>query len=64
MAEALPCRGAAHPTSSSSEAPFSDAERVDLAAAVLDVQLLTTTYQAALAAPTRAVQPSLMEFLR
>jgi hypothetical protein len=62
MAEALP-RCGAHPTSSSSEAPSSDAERVDLAA-VLDVQLLTTTYRAALGATARAVQPSLMEFLR
>jgi len=43
---------------------LSDAENVDLAKAILDVQLQQTAYQASLGVAAKIIQPSLMDFLR
>jgi flagellar hook-associated protein 3 FlgL len=43
---------------------LSDVEGIDLAAAIMDVQLQTTAYQAALGATAKVIQPSLLDFLR
>jgi flagellar hook-associated protein 3 FlgL len=42
----------------------SDIEDVDLAQAIMEMQLQETAYQAALAATAKVIQPSLMDFLR
>lgn len=46
------------------EAQLSEVESVDLAEAAMELQLQETAYQAALAATSRALQPSLVDFLR
>ncbi|MGI5169972.1 flagellin [Spirillospora sp. CA-253888] len=43
---------------------LSDIEDIDLPQTITDLRLQETTYQAALAATARVVQPSLMDFLR
>ncbi len=39
-------------------------EDLDLAGAVLDLQVQQTTYQAALAVTAKVLQPTLMDYLR
>jgi flagellar hook-associated protein 3 FlgL len=43
---------------------LSDVEDVDLPRAIMDMQLQQTSYQAALAASAKVIQPSLIDFLR
>jgi flagellar hook-associated protein 3 FlgL len=43
---------------------LSDIEDVDLPKAIMDLQIQQTSYQAALAATARVIQPSLIDFLR
>ena len=43
---------------------LSDIEDVDLPKAIMDLQIHQTSYQAALAAPAKVLQPSLIDFLR
>ena len=43
---------------------LSNVENVDIAAAIMDVQMQTTAYQAALGATAKVIQPSLLDFLR
>lgn len=43
---------------------LSEIEGVDLAAAIMELQLQQVAYEAALGASARAIQPSLMDFLR
>lgn len=43
---------------------LSDVEDVDLPKAIMDMQLQQTSYQAALAASAKVIQPSLIDFLR
>ena len=43
---------------------LSNVEGVDIAAAIMDVQMQTTAYQAALGATAKVIQPSLLDFLR
>jgi flagellar hook-associated protein 3 FlgL len=43
---------------------LSEVEGVDLPAAMVDLQLQEVAYQAALGATAKALQPSLMDFLR
>lgn len=43
---------------------LSDIEDVDLPKAIMDLQLQQTSYQAALAATAKVIQPSLIDFLR
>jgi len=45
-------------------AQLSDVEDVDLPKAIMDMQLQQTSYQAALAASAKVIQPSLIDFLR
>jgi flagellar hook-associated protein 3 FlgL len=47
-----------------SQNQLSEVEAVDLPAMVVDLQLQEVAYQAALGATARALQPSLMDFLR
>ena len=46
------------------KATLSDVEDADLPATVVDLQLAQTSYQAALSATSRVLQPSLLDFLR
>jgi flagellar hook-associated protein 3 FlgL len=46
------------------QSSLSDVENVDLAKAMVDLQLQEVAYQASLATTARVLQPSLMEFLR
>ena len=39
-------------------------EDIDLPSVIIDLQLQQTTYQAALSATAKAIQPTLMDFLR
>jgi flagellar hook-associated protein 3 FlgL len=43
---------------------LSDVEDVDLPKAIMEMQLQQTSYQAALAASAKVIQPSLIDFLR
>jgi flagellar hook-associated protein 3 FlgL len=43
---------------------LSDIEDVDLPKAIMDLQIQQTSYQAALAATAKVIQPSLIDFLR
>jgi flagellar hook-associated protein 3 FlgL len=43
---------------------LSDVEDIDLPKTITDMQLQQTAYQAALAAASKVVQPSLVDFLR
>jgi flagellar hook-associated protein 3 FlgL len=43
---------------------LSNVENVDIAAAIMDVQMQTTAYQAALGATAKVIQPSLLDFLK
>jgi flagellar hook-associated protein 3 FlgL len=43
---------------------LSDIEDVDLPKAIMELQLQQTSYQAALAATAKVIQPSLIDFLR
>jgi flagellar hook-associated protein 3 FlgL len=43
---------------------LSDVEDVDLPKTIMDMQLQQTSYQAALAAAAKVIQPSLIDFLR
>jgi flagellar hook-associated protein 3 FlgL len=43
---------------------LSDVEDVDLPKTIMDMQLQQTSYQAALAASAKVIQPSLIDFLR
>jgi flagellar hook-associated protein 3 FlgL len=43
---------------------LSDVEDVDLPKAIMDLQIQQTSYQAALAATSKVIQPSLIDFLR
>ncbi len=43
---------------------LSDVEDIDLPKAIMDLQLQQTSYQAALAATAKVIQPSLIDFLR
>ncbi|MCU7730131.1 flagellar hook-associated protein FlgL [Actinoplanes sp. KI2] len=43
---------------------LSDVEDVDLPKAIMDLQIQQTSYQAALAAASKVIQPSLIDFLR
>jgi flagellar hook-associated protein 3 FlgL len=43
---------------------LSDVEDVDLPKSIMDMQLQQTSYQAALAAAAKVIQPSLIDFLR
>jgi flagellar hook-associated protein 3 FlgL len=45
-------------------AQLSDVEDVDLPKTIMDMQLQQTSYQAALAATAKVIQPSLIDFLR
>lgn len=45
-------------------AGLSDVEEVDLPETVVELQLASTAYEAALAATKRVVTPSLVDFLR
>jgi flagellar hook-associated protein 3 FlgL len=47
-----------------SQNQLSEVEGVDLPAATVDLQLQEVAYQAALGATARALQPSLLDFLR
>ncbi|AEV88774.1 flagellar hook protein [Actinoplanes sp. SE50] len=49
---------------SSVSSQLSDIEDVDLPKAIMEMQLQQTSYQAALAATAKVIQPSLIEFLR
>lgn len=46
------------------QSSLSDVEDVDLAQATIDLQTQQTAYQAALAATSKTIQPSLLDFLR
>jgi flagellar hook-associated protein 3 FlgL len=46
------------------KASLSDVEDVDMAQAIMDVQVQQVAYQSALGATARVIQPSLMDFLR
>ena len=46
------------------QAALSDIENVDIAKAIVDVQLQQVAYQAALGATAKVIQPSLLDFLR
>jgi len=43
---------------------LSDVENVDVAAAIVDLQMQEVAYQAALGATARVLQPTLLDFLR
>jgi flagellar hook-associated protein 3 FlgL len=43
---------------------LSDVEDVDLPKTIMEMQLQQTSYQAALAASAKVIQPSLIDFLR
>jgi flagellar hook-associated protein 3 FlgL len=43
---------------------LSDIEDVDLPKAIMELQIQQTSYQAALAATAKVIQPSLIDFLR
>ncbi len=43
---------------------LSEVEDVDLPKTIMDMQLQQTSYQAALAASAKVIQPSLIDFLR
>ena len=43
---------------------LSDVENVDVAAAIVDLQMQEVAYQAALGATSRVLQPTLLDFLR
>jgi len=43
---------------------LSDIEDIDLPKTIMDMQLQQTSYQAALAATAKVIQPSLIDFLR
>ncbi len=43
---------------------LSGVEDIDLPKTIMDLQLQQTTYQAALSATAKVLQPSLMDFLR
>jgi flagellar hook-associated protein 3 FlgL len=45
-------------------AQLSDVEDVDLPKTIMDMQMQQTSYQAALAATAKVIQPSLIDFLR
>jgi flagellar hook-associated protein 3 FlgL len=45
-------------------AQLSDVEDVDLPKTIMEMQLQQTSYQAALAASAKVIQPSLIDFLR
>ena len=47
-----------------SSAALSEVENIDLAKAVVDLQMQEVAYQAALGATARVLQPSLLDFLR
>ena len=46
------------------QAALSDIENVDIAKAIVDVQMQQVAYQSALGATARVIQPSLLDFLR
>lgn len=46
------------------QASLSDVENVDIAQAIMDVQMQEVAYQASLGATARVIQPSLIDFLR
>ena len=46
------------------QAALSDIENVDIAKAIVDVQMQEVAYQSALGATARVIQPSLLDFLR
>jgi flagellar hook-associated protein 3 FlgL len=48
----------------SNTASLSEIENVDIARAVVDLQMQEVAYQAALGATARVLQPSLLDFLR
>ncbi len=48
----------------SNKTSLSNVESIDIAAAIMDVQMQTTAYQAALGATAKVIQPSLLDFLR
>ncbi len=43
---------------------LADVENIDVAEAILDLQMQEVAYQASLGATARVLQPSLMDFLR
>jgi flagellar hook-associated protein 3 FlgL len=45
-------------------AQLSDVEDIDLPKTIMEMQLQQTSYQAALAASAKVIQPSLIDFLR
>jgi len=51
-------------TSLNNQNRLSEVENVDVAKAVLDLQMQQVAYQASLGATARVLQPSLMDFLR
>jgi len=51
-------------TTLSNTASLSEVENVDIAKAVVDLQMQEVAYQAALGATARVIQPSLLDFLR
>jgi flagellar hook-associated protein 3 FlgL len=51
-------------TSLNNKTSLSNVENVDIAQAIMDVQFQTVSYQAALGATSKVIQPSLLDFLR
>ena len=51
-------------TTIDTQAALSEVENVDIAKAIVDLQLQEVAYQAALGATARVIQPSLLDFLR
>lgn len=51
-------------TTLSNKTSLSNVENVDIAQAIMDVQFQTVSYQAALGATSKVIQPSLLDFLR
>jgi flagellar hook-associated protein 3 FlgL len=51
-------------TTLDTKAALSDVENVDIASAIVDLQMQEVAYQASLGATSRVIQPSLMDFLK
>ena len=60
----LSLQGAGQSRLDSVTASLSDAENVDLPKTIIDMQIQSTGYQAALGASAKIIQPSLLDFLR
>ena len=60
----LGIQGAGESTLDSVTAKLAIAENIDLPKTIIDMQIQSTSYQAALGAAAKIIQPSLLDFLR